>query len=352
MILSERNNVNSGLYRHRCKTTPKLPDNKAEVRIEGPWTETTDGRSFLAINDGEEDKLLVFTTDDDIRRLSEADKIYMDGTFTVCPNLWSQLYVMHAMVGNVMYPLVYALMPNRRQQTYERLFGHVKDLVMTKTGQPLIPDCLQVDFEAAAINAIGNCFPDSSSKGCYFHYAQAIWRKTQNLGLATLYKEDEAVRQWIQRAATLAMLPPHHVQDTWREVMEETPDVPRSEDMNDYITATWVDFDAIFPLHLWNHHHTDGPRTNNHLEGWHAKLIRFVQKCHPNLFEFINFLKKIETTDRARKIQMDHGAAPPTKRRVYRQVDARIDRLKLQLQTGGKTPMQFIDAVGHLLKLR
>lgn len=49
------------------------------------------------------------------------------------------------------------------------------------------------------------------------------------------------------------------------------------------------------------------------------------------LFIFRIFLKKIEKTDRARKIQMGHGAVPPTKRRVYGQVDAQIDRLKLQL---------------------
>ena len=35
-----------------------------------------------------------------------------------------------------------------------------------------------------------------------------------------------------------------------------------------------------------------GPRTNNHLEGWHNRLKLLSGKSHPNLWESINLMKK------------------------------------------------------------
>jgi hypothetical protein len=48
---------------------------------------------------------------------------------------------------------------------------------------------IQIDFEAAAFNAVRNCFPNAQVKGCFFHFGQAIWRRVQRLGLVSLYNE-------------------------------------------------------------------------------------------------------------------------------------------------------------------
>jgi hypothetical protein len=39
--------------------------------------------------------------------------------------------------------------------------------------------------------------------------------------------------------------------------------------------------------HLWNHYQTEGPRTTNHLEGWHSKLKKHLQHPHHNIFNLI-----------------------------------------------------------------
>ena len=44
-------------------------------------------------------------------------------------------------------------------------------------------DAVMVDFELAVLNAITTSFPDSSKKGCFFHFSQAIFKKIQSLGL-------------------------------------------------------------------------------------------------------------------------------------------------------------------------
>ncbi|XP_071104166.1 uncharacterized protein [Haliotis cracherodii] len=212
-IFPSFSSVGSAMYRHRSHTIPKIPKTRAEVDIAAPWRETHDGERFLLFADGEEDKMLVFATDDQLRVLQSASIVYMDGTFSACPDLWNELYILHARKGSITYPLVYALMPDRRTTTYQRLFAQLKVHIQQLLNQPFNPETFQVDFEVAAIRALRTEFQGSDIKGCFFHFTQAIWRKTQELGLAVGYRDNPLVEQWIRRAAALPLLPLQQVQD-------------------------------------------------------------------------------------------------------------------------------------------
>ncbi|XP_071114546.1 uncharacterized protein [Haliotis cracherodii] len=133
--------------------------------------------------------------------------------------------------------------------------------------------------------------------------------------------------------------------------MDNTLDVPRAVAFNDYIVTTWVDHGARFPLTLWNHHSTTGPRTNNNLEGFHNRLNRGLPRRHGNIYRFVEVVRKVEQAERAEILQLDFGAAPRGRKRVYREVENRLCRLKDELNREVKSPMQFLDAVGHLLRL-
>lgn len=54
---------------------------------ENEWTNTTDDWNVLAVNDGDEDKLPIFYTEEDLQHLatSAADRISMDGTSNLAP---------------------------------------------------------------------------------------------------------------------------------------------------------------------------------------------------------------------------------------------------------------------------
>ncbi|XP_067679751.1 uncharacterized protein [Haliotis asinina] len=207
-----------------------------------------------------------------------------------------------------MYPLVFALLPNRQQTTYTRIFTLLKTEVQQMFNRPLAPATVQTDFEMAAIRATETEFPAADVKGCFFHYTQAIWRKTQDLGLAVPYKEDPQIQSWIRRAAGLPLLPLPDVQYAWMETMDATPEVARSQEFNDYMVTTWID--ARFPLRLWNHHHAAGPRTNNNLVGFHARINRSLPHQHPNLYRFVDLIQGIEKSEGGMLEQINFGATP------------------------------------------
>ena len=176
---------------------PVLPQTLQDVDLQGPWSQTHDGKRCLLFSGGDADKMVVFSTEDQLRLLQEADTIYMDGTFTCCPQLWNQLYSLHARKDDQTYPLVYALLPDRQTTTYVRLFENLKTHIHRIFNRVLDPVSVQTDFEMAAIRAVEQSFPNADIKGCMFHYTQAIWRKTQQIGLAEQYKNDDSVKTWV-----------------------------------------------------------------------------------------------------------------------------------------------------------
>ncbi|XP_048254795.1 uncharacterized protein LOC125381649 [Haliotis rufescens] len=103
------------LYRARRSTLPPLPAHRRDLVIPDQFQTLGAGKQFLLINDGDDNKILGFSTTSNLRFLCAADTIYGDGTFYVTPRLFYQLYTLHAFVTNKMVPLVFLLLPDKKK---------------------------------------------------------------------------------------------------------------------------------------------------------------------------------------------------------------------------------------------
>jgi len=335
------------LYRQRHKTVPRLPRSRAEIILEDEWTMTDAGEQFLhKLEDG--DPILILTTAKNTEKLCDADVIFADGTFYASPKLFEQIYSLHAEVQGHMFPLVYCLMPNRQEMTYVRTFDFIQELAHAQ-GCDLAPQTFQLDFEKSAHNAVHTVFPNTHLRGCLFHFAQCIWHRTQKAGLATDYSDDPEVKKFVRRAAALPLVPLDKVEDTWLEIIADSPQGDRVMEVMDYVTTTWIE--GQWSPAMWNHFGNDGHRTNNHLEGWHHKLNQVVKKAHPNIYDMIRLLKREQSITEVKVSQLDgHWRQPPRKRK-YRIIDARMRSLKEQLLGDELSTIEYTDHVADLLKL-
>ena len=85
---------------------------------------------------------------------------------------------MHVVYRSAVIPVVFALLPNKTQQTYRRLIQKIMELC------PLFnPKSVMLDFERAAINAFEEKFSNATNSfsisGCFFHLQNSIQRKVQ-----------------------------------------------------------------------------------------------------------------------------------------------------------------------------
>ena len=98
------------------------------------------------------------------------------------------------------------------------------------------------DFEQGAINAFKEEFPGVEVKGCHFHFTQCIWRKIQDLGLSTIYKEIKPIKVWLEYFKTLAFIPLDKVVSTFSCVLSIQPESEQDDKLKafvNYFESTW-----------------------------------------------------------------------------------------------------------------
>ena len=143
---------------------------------------TADGESFVLFNN-KDDGIVVFGRPSHLDFLADSNCVLMDGTFKFCLRYFSQLYILVAEKNGWYIAVVSALLLDKMETTYNRLFRTLKQLV------PNFPPKIMINFEKAVMNSIKTNFPNCAISCCHFHFGQAWLRKIQNLVLTELFRD-------------------------------------------------------------------------------------------------------------------------------------------------------------------
>ena len=106
-----------------------MPHTCAHLDLSGEWFRTASGENFFLGNDGDNDKIVIFGTENAnaLQHLSEANTLFVDGTFSICPSIFYQVFTIHIMKYNQVFLMIYALLPNKQRNTYNRAYMLLKD---------------------------------------------------------------------------------------------------------------------------------------------------------------------------------------------------------------------------------
>ena len=96
--------------------------------------------------------MFTFGTIQVIQLLSRCEHWFGDGTFKVHRELFFQLYTIHVIDHYKALLCVHALLPNKTEATYNKLFLQVKNHLQNNDE----PQDMPFDFEIAVLNAAQN----------------------------------------------------------------------------------------------------------------------------------------------------------------------------------------------------
>ena len=223
-----------------------------------------------------------------------------DGTFKATPVLWSQLYTLHGAKNGYTVPCVYALLPDKRKETYTRLFTQIK-VWLEPFGLEQFSSFL-VDYEQGAFKAFLELFPDVNIEGCFFHFCKRLDFKVKQLGLMNKYQSDADLKMLIKKLAALAFIPLVDVVSVYEELADtfEDDEVP----VLTYFESTWIEnvigrrgsrSPPHFSLKMWNvigRHQQGSTRTNNAIEAFNHKFNSLLSCHHPSLWTLIKSLRR------------------------------------------------------------
>lgn len=185
-LFRTRHNV----YRGRRQLYPAMSKNieEAQTAIDAmdPTKLTTSCGKFFVLANNKNRKIIIFSTDKNIRVLSECDTIFVYGTFDYSPKHFKQLFTIHGLRNNQYIETAFCLLPDKRKTTYCSMFNILRE---KRLGVDVEFESSTViaDFEQAIHIAVKTFWSEAKIIGCRFHLTQAWFRHIQSLG--TYYKE-------------------------------------------------------------------------------------------------------------------------------------------------------------------
>ncbi|XP_068224462.1 uncharacterized protein [Palaemon carinicauda] len=151
--------------RQQTLAVPALPSTCSEIVFPPDLTIALKGDQFLMYDSGPvEKRKVIFATKRNLQCLSKSSHWYADGTFKTVPFLFHQLNTFHGLKQKVSLPLLFALLPDKTEETYIDFLQQLKKL------EPLCaPLSITIDFEKAMMKACLKEFPNTEQNGCFFH---------------------------------------------------------------------------------------------------------------------------------------------------------------------------------------
>ncbi len=155
------------------------PNTLAEINIPPNLCSTNRGDNFLrrqfllweSGNDGE-NCMFIFGTMQNLELLEKYKQWFTDGTFKVAPELFFQVFTLHASINSRATPLLYILMPSKTEEDYTRIFCAIVNLPPALVQRQL---SITADYEIASYNAATGIFLNAKIAGCFFHFGQYLW---------------------------------------------------------------------------------------------------------------------------------------------------------------------------------
>ncbi|CAC5420495.1 unnamed protein product [Mytilus coruscus] len=242
-------------------------------------------------------------------------------------------------------------MTDKHIGSYRQIMRHIKRRYRRLTNNDLSPQNIVSDFETGMITAAETEFPQARMCGCFFHFCRSIWRRLQKEGLRNAFNRRLALRRCVRKMMAIAYLPMAVVRQNFQLFRQDATtqrlchNCPGLRELLTYFQRNYLN--GQFSPVIWNVYQRNmDNRTNNHVEcNFQQEMERSSWQTSSKL---VVLLKKLKTEERRGALSVAavrRGDRPPVRKRKYRLLQERIDRLTNSYRNGQRTLNQYWDAM-------
>ena len=176
-------------------------------------------------------KIWGFGSAEQIRICSSSSDLYGDGTFDLVKScMFMQLWIIvtrSASLG-ISFPALFFLFPDKSYPTYKSCMEKMRELGIQS------PDKFHLDFEAAAIKAAKEVWPDTRIVTCDTHWKRALRNGQSQSGLTAMVNQDSDMQNWCRTVWALCFVPEEEVLKVWTDVIHKSAPFVAEPDDPDY----------------------------------------------------------------------------------------------------------------------
>lgn len=279
-------------------------------------------------------------------------KIYVDGTFSLSPDLYYQILVILAEREGYVFPVCYALLPSKTSKIYDRMIQ-----LLRNAWPALDPSAISTDFEKGLMNSFATAFPKAQLHGCFFHLVKNMKQKLADLHLLSRYNKDPDFALAARMVTGLAFIPPSSLDNAIAELAVYLPQelMPLLKWFEKFYVGDLlrvlpggriVRKTPMFPVSCWTVFERTllgEARTNNYAESAHKRLQTEFAVKHPSLWRLIDGLKKIQHQRDMVKARFQAGHAAVKKRSKYAKMDTLL--LGLVQKVDEMTTAEYLEGI-------
>jgi len=287
--------INTHMYDPRYSAILKLPHNRRDVHAELRFMNiiTNENDQFLLLND-QEKEIIIFCTESNLKFISEADALYVDGTLRYGKYIFYMLFTVYVLKNDYRIPVLFSLLPNKYQSSYEEVFQTIQNYCVIFNHEFNIK-IVYVDFEKNLHNAVYKIWPRTTVKICRVRLGQAWYRMIHRHGLSTEYVQYPPIRNYLTKLFGLPFLDVQSVGDCFAtELAEIQPSDDKLVRFLDCLVENYIDDNSCFPPKIWADQSSSFYYTVDACESFHCQFSAKLYESHPNIFKFIEILKTVQ----------------------------------------------------------
>ncbi|CAD6239584.1 GSCOCG00012555001-RA-CDS [Cotesia congregata] len=206
--------------------------------------------------------------------------LFADATYKVCPRNPKkifQLFTIMASIDDTVVPVLWSLMSRKTKCCYAPVIDHFK-----RCGPHLQVLSITTDYEMGLKKVCQRFYPNARSKGCYFHFMQALIKKSKDLGLWNKLLEWEDGREFFRKLIGLAFLPANEIHNALNYLkMVYQVFLPSFQSFLQYFESYWMNY--VKPENWSIFSFLD--RTNNSVESNNRRInVKFG--IHTRIWQF------------------------------------------------------------------